>query len=92
MIASALLLLDNLEHLLAAVPALDALLAACPGLTLLVTSREPLQLRREQVVEVQPLPVPERPTVIVDRGRVWRRCRRSSCSSIAPRPRMRTLR
>jgi predicted ATPase len=47
-----LLLLDNLEHLLAAVPALDALLVACPGLTLLVTSREPLQLRREQVVAV----------------------------------------
>jgi predicted ATPase/DNA-binding CsgD family transcriptional regulator len=54
----ALLLLDNLEHLLAAAPALDALLAACPGLTLLVTSREPLHLRREQVVEVRPLPVP----------------------------------
>jgi hypothetical protein len=34
-----LLLLDNLEHLLAAVPALDALLAACPDLNLLVTSR-----------------------------------------------------
>jgi predicted ATPase/DNA-binding CsgD family transcriptional regulator len=53
-----LLLLDNLEHLLAAVPALDALLVACPGLTLLVTSREPLHLRREQVVEIQPLSVP----------------------------------
>jgi predicted ATPase len=47
-----LLLLDNLEHLLAAVPALETLLGACPGLTLLVTSREPLQLRREQVVAV----------------------------------------
>jgi predicted ATPase/DNA-binding CsgD family transcriptional regulator len=55
---ASLLLLDNLEHLLAAVPALDALLANCPGLTMLVTSREPLHLRREQVVEVQPLPVP----------------------------------
>ena len=58
MIAPSLLVLDNLEHLLAAVPALDALLAACPGLTMLVTSREPLHLRREQVVEVRPLPVP----------------------------------
>ena len=37
---SVLLVLDNLEHLLAAVPALDALLVACPGLTMLVTSRE----------------------------------------------------
>lgn len=55
---AALLLLDNLEHLLAASAALDALLAACPGPTVLVTSREPLRLRREQVVEVRPLPVP----------------------------------
>jgi len=54
----ALLLLDNLEHLLTAVPSLDALLAACPRLTMLVTSREPLQLRREHVVEVRPLQVP----------------------------------
>ena len=50
-------------------PALDALLAACPGLTLLVTSREPLHLRREQVVEV-PAPARARcPTVILDRRR-----------------------
>ncbi len=55
---TSLLLLDNLEHLLAAVPALDALVAACPALTLLVTSREPLHLRREQVVELQPLLTP----------------------------------
>jgi non-specific serine/threonine protein kinase len=54
----ALLVLDNLEHLLAAVSALDALLADCPHLTILATSREPLRLRREQVVTVRPLPVP----------------------------------
>ena len=52
-------MVDNLEHVLAAVPELDALLAACPRLTMLATSREPLHLRREQVVEVRPLPVPE---------------------------------
>ena len=45
--------------MLAAAPQLDALLAACPRLTMLATSREPLHLRREQVVEVRPLPVPE---------------------------------
>ncbi|HEX6654854.1 MAG TPA: AAA family ATPase, partial [Candidatus Limnocylindria bacterium] len=53
-----MLVLDNLEHLLAAVPVLDALLVACPDLTILATSREPLRLRREQVVEIRPLPVP----------------------------------
>jgi non-specific serine/threonine protein kinase len=55
---AALLVLDNFEHVLAAAPALETLLAACPAQTMLVTSREPLQLRREQVVEVPPLPVP----------------------------------
>ncbi|MEA2586403.1 MAG: hypothetical protein QOF33_4488 [Thermomicrobiales bacterium] len=61
-----LLVLDNLEHLLPAARALDALLAACPRVTVLTTSREPLRLRREQVVEVAPLTVPNR-----DRG-PWR--------------------
>ena len=55
---SVLLVVDNLEHLLAAVPALDNLLGTSPNLTILATSREPLRLRREQVVEVRPLPVP----------------------------------
>ena len=84
--------LDNLEHLLAAAPALDALLAACPDLTMLVTSREPLQLRREQVVEVHPCPCPSArrsswavaDLETVPGGR--------SCSSSAPRRRTRTLR
>ena len=53
-----LLVLDNLEHLPESVPALEALLGASPNLTILATSREPLRLRREQVVEVHPLPVP----------------------------------
>jgi predicted ATPase/DNA-binding CsgD family transcriptional regulator len=56
--SNGLLLLDNLEHLLPAAAALDTLLAMCPSLTILATSRSPLQLRREQVVEVHPLPVP----------------------------------
>jgi predicted ATPase/DNA-binding CsgD family transcriptional regulator len=53
-----LLLLDNLEHLRTAAPHVNAMLIACPDLTLLVTSREPLHLRREQVVELHPLSVP----------------------------------
>jgi predicted ATPase/DNA-binding SARP family transcriptional activator len=47
-----LLVLDNLEHLLQAVPLLAELLAHAPGLKLLVTSRERLNLRGEWV---QPL-------------------------------------
>ena len=42
-----LLVLDNLEHLLAAAAEVDGLLAACRELTVVVTSREPLRLRRE---------------------------------------------
>ena len=39
-----LLLLDNLEHLLAAAPELARLLAGCADLRLLVTSRAPLRV------------------------------------------------
>jgi predicted ATPase len=54
-----LLLLDNMEHLLAAGPALTALLAACPGLRVLVTSRAPLRLYGEREVSVPPLGLPD---------------------------------
>ena len=47
-----LLLLDNLEQLAAGTAILGELLASCPGLTILVTSREPLHLAREQQYEV----------------------------------------
>ena len=53
-----LLVLDNVEHLLAAAPLLAAVLADCPELVLLVTSREGLRLRGEREVVVQPLAVP----------------------------------
>ncbi len=54
----ALLVLDNLEHLLSAAPAIAEILAGCPGLVVLATSRAPLRLRGERVVAVEPLPVP----------------------------------
>jgi predicted ATPase/DNA-binding CsgD family transcriptional regulator/transcriptional regulator with XRE-family HTH domain len=54
-----LVVLDNVEQVLAAAASLAELLAACPGLTLLVTSRVPLQLRWEQTLRVAPLPVPD---------------------------------
>lgn len=53
-----LLVLDNLEHLLGATPAIAELLARCPQLMVLATSREPLQLRGEQCLAVPPLAVP----------------------------------
>jgi predicted ATPase/class 3 adenylate cyclase len=50
-----LLLLDNLEQVIAAAPELGALLASCPHLTLLVTSRELLRVSGEVEYEVPPL-------------------------------------
>ena len=54
-----LLVLDNVEHVLAAGPALVELLAGCPGLTLLVTSRAVLRVSGEHVVTVPPLALPD---------------------------------
>lgn len=53
-----LLLLDNLEHLLAAAPLLAEVLAACPRVKMLVTSRAPLHIRGEQEFAVPPLALP----------------------------------
>lgn len=53
------LILDNVEQVVAAAPALASLLMACPGLTLLVTSRETLRIAGEQEFPVPPLPLPD---------------------------------
>lgn len=53
-----LLVLDNLEQVLDAGPALATVLSACPKVKMLLTSRVPLHLRGEQAVEVVPLDVP----------------------------------
>ena len=55
----ALLVLDNFEHLLEAADELAGLLQRCPEMRVLVTSRAPLQVPGEQLLEVQPLPVPD---------------------------------
>jgi len=55
-----LLVLDNCEHVLAAVTtAVRFLLASCPSLTVLATSREPLDVDGERVWRLQPLSLPK---------------------------------
>ena len=54
-----LLVLDNLEQVVAAAPELAALLAACPNLRLLDTSRELLRVRGEVEYAVPPLATPD---------------------------------
>src|SRR6266566_4920529 len=54
-----LLVLDNAEQLLAAAPLAAQYLELAPRLKLLVTSREPLRVRDEQIVPVPPLTLPD---------------------------------
>jgi predicted ATPase/class 3 adenylate cyclase len=63
-----LLVLDNFEQVLAAVPALAGLLSSAPRLRLLVTSRTPLRLRDERAYRVPQLDVPDlrRPAVAAE--------------------------
>jgi len=54
-----LLVLDACEHLIDAVAELaEAVLAVAPGVTLLATSREPIDVPGERCLYVAPLPVP----------------------------------
>jgi diguanylate cyclase (GGDEF)-like protein len=56
---SLLLVLDNLEQVLSAVPFVADLLSAALGVTVLATSRERLGLPDERVYAVPPLPLPD---------------------------------
>jgi predicted ATPase/DNA-binding CsgD family transcriptional regulator len=53
-----LLLVDNLEHVPGGVAFITNLLQASPALTLVVTSRQRLNMRGEQVIELAGLPFP----------------------------------
>lgn len=55
---SVLLILDNLEQVVAVAPRLTELLARCPGLVLLVTSRVVLHVSGEHDMPVPPLALP----------------------------------
>jgi predicted ATPase len=67
--AASLLMLDNLEHVLAAAPLVADLLAGCPDLRILATSREPLRLRGERCLPVPPLAEPDAIELFVERAR-----------------------
>ncbi|MFJ8182195.1 BTAD domain-containing putative transcriptional regulator [Streptomyces sp. NPDC096105] len=64
-----LLVLDNCEHVVeAAARLVETLLERCPGLTVLATSREPLNVRGESVRPVEPLPEPVALRLLAERG------------------------
>ena len=65
-----LLLLDNLEHVLASVPDLAELVSSCSGLTLLLTSREVLRLQGEVPYELPPLSLDEGVVLFCERARI----------------------
>jgi predicted ATPase/class 3 adenylate cyclase len=64
-----LLLLDNLEQVVAAAPELAALVETCPNLKLLVTSRELLRVKGEVEYPVLPLAGPEAVALFCGRAR-----------------------
>jgi predicted ATPase/class 3 adenylate cyclase len=53
-----LLVIDNFEQLLGAIPVVSGVLDAAPGVTILATSRVPLRISGEQEYHVSPLPLP----------------------------------
>ncbi len=63
-----LLLLDNCEHLVAAVAELTLdLLGRCPELRVLATSREPLGVDGERLLPIAPLPTADAVALLTDR-------------------------
>jgi predicted ATPase/DNA-binding SARP family transcriptional activator len=63
-----LLVLDNVEQVIAAAAALGDLLARTRGLRLLVTSRTPLRLAAERVILVEPLAAVDAADLFVERA------------------------
>ncbi len=65
-----LVLLDNLEQVIAAAPELSTLLSACPNLQLIATSRELLRVQGEIEFAVPPLAEPEAVGLFCERAQV----------------------
>jgi len=61
-----LIVMDNFEQVLEAAPQLTPLLGAAPGVKILTTSREALRLRGEQEFPLDPLPVPDASSSVLD--------------------------
>lgn len=65
-----LLILDNCEHLIDVCARLaDALLRAAPRVRILATSREPLRVHGEGLLEVEPLPIDDATALFTERAR-----------------------
>ncbi len=65
-----LVLVDNLEQVIAAAGELSKLLSACPNLTLLATSRELLRVQGEVEFAVPPLAEPEAVALFCERAQL----------------------
>jgi predicted ATPase/DNA-binding SARP family transcriptional activator/Tfp pilus assembly protein PilF len=63
-----LLIVDNFEHVLAAATVVAELLMSSPWLKVLVTSRQPLQVRAEQLIWLEPLANSEAVELFTDRA------------------------
>ena len=73
-----LLVMDNFEHIVEGATALLDLLHDCSGVKVIVTSREPLNLRPEREFSVMPLQLPH--PAPAHRAARWRKSNRCNCS------------
>ena len=63
-----LLVLDNLEHVIAVAPWVGTLVRACPNLFVLATSRERMRVRGESFIDVPPMASTESRRLFTDRS------------------------
>ncbi len=68
----ALLLLDNLEQVVAAAPEVAGLIERCPELRIVTTSRTPLRIAAEREYALAPLELPPAIALFVERARSTR--------------------